>query len=260
VIATIYSNDRAGLSAAALVAGGLGAAGSRPTVVALAADSAQACGLARLSGAFDLVLPKPREAMAAISDHASRSTGDVVALLPTDLIHVNRGTEPGRIDVVASACGLTAAQALHAATAGTWHLRCDGGYGQPAWRMAPRVLPMNLPRLSPLDRIRLVSGQLDEAMRYAAVALAATFLAVSVDPTAERFESSDLAALLSEGPDGDEDLVRERLLRCAAALSELGSPAAIGPAQAATGRRPRETRPTPAPARARSARAVRLHA
>lgn len=259
MIATIYSNDRAGLETAALVANGLAAAGSRPTVVALAADSAQACGLARLSGAFDLVLPGPRGAKAAISDVASRSRGDVVGLLPADLIKSIGVATPGRIDVLATGCGLTAAQALHAATAGTWHLRCDGGYGQPAWRMTPRVLPMNLPRLSPLDRLRLVSGELDEGMRHVALALAATFLAVSVDPGAERFEAGDLVALLSEEWRDEEVLVRERLLRCAAALGEIGLPAAARTARA-IGRRPRETRPTPTSPRARTSRAVRLQA
>ncbi len=57
-------------------------------------------------------------------------------------------------------------------------------------------------------------------MRYAAVALAATLLAVSADPDAERFEAGDLTALMSPlSPARDRDL-HERLLDCAAALAD----------------------------------------
>ncbi len=59
MIATIHSNDRTGLLAAALVAGGLTAAGYPSDPRRVGANGAQACGLARLSGSFDLLRPDP---------------------------------------------------------------------------------------------------------------------------------------------------------------------------------------------------------
>jgi len=261
VIATIHSNDRTGLLAAALVAGGLTAAGTRPTLVAVGANGVQACGLARLSGSFDLLRPDPRDATAVLSGLASRAGGDVIAVLPTDLLREDGPCGPGHLRVVATACRLTAAQALHATASGAWHLRCDSELGQPAWRIAPRVLPLRLPRLSPLEQMRLLAGDLGEGMRYAAVALAATLLAVSADPKAERFEASDLTALMSPlSPARDRDL-HERLLDCAAALGDAvlrGAP--VGNVEAVGGcvRKARST--SVATARLRATQPARLRA
>ena len=261
MIATIHSNDRAGLLAAALVASGLSAAGSRPTVVAVGANGAQACCLARLSGSFDLLRPEPQDAMAAVSDLASRSAGDVIAVLPTDLLHDGGKGGPGRVRVVATGCRLTAAQALHATASGAWHLRCDSELGQPAWRIAPRVLPLRLPRLTPLDQMKLLAGELGHATRYAAVALAATFLAVSADPDAERFEAGDLAALMSLGSQAVDGALQERLLDCAAALGEPVSGNGVAIAAGPVGGRPRKSRAMPvATARLRGAHPFRLRA
>ena len=261
MIATIQSNDRTGLLAAALVAGGLTAAGSRPTVVAVGANGAQACGLARLSGSFDLLRPDPGDAAAVLSGLAARSEGDVIAVLPTDLLREGGPGEPGHLRVVATACRLTAAQALHATASGAWHLRCDSGLGQPAWRIAPRVLPLRLPRLSPLEQMRLLAGDLGGGMRYAAVALAATLLAVSADPDAERFEAGDLAALMSPLSPARDRALHERLLDCAAALADpVLRDAPVGTAEAA-GDRIRKARPTPvATARLRATQPARLRA
>ena len=261
MIATIHSNDRTGLLAAALVAGGLAVAGSRPTLVAVGANGAQACGLARLSGSFDLLRPDPSDAAAVLSGLASRAGGDVIAVLPTDLLRKDGPCGPGHLRVVATACRLTAAQALHATASGAWHLRCDGELGQPAWRIAPRVLPLRLPRLSPLEQMRLLAGDLGEGMRYAAVALAATLLAVSADPEAERFEAGDLTALMSPlSPVRDPDL-HERLLDCAAALGDAvlqGAP--VGTAEAVGGRVRKARTRTAATARLRATQPARLRA
>ncbi|WP_204326995.1 hypothetical protein, partial [Stenotrophomonas maltophilia] len=83
-----------------------------PTVVAVGANGAQACGLARLSGSFDLLRPDPGDAAAVLSGLAARSEGDVIAVLPTDLLREGGPGEPGHLRVVATACRLTAAQAL----------------------------------------------------------------------------------------------------------------------------------------------------
>ncbi|WP_345821828.1 hypothetical protein ABC766_08580 [Methylobacterium fujisawaense] len=258
MIATIHSDDRTGLLAAALVAGGLAATGGRPTVVAVAANGAQACGLARLAGPFDLLRPDPRDVATVMSGLATRRAGDVVAVLPTDLLGGNGTDRRDHVRLVATACRLTAAQALHANVSGAWHLRCDDGPGHPAWRKAPRVLPLRLPRLSPLEQVRLLAGDLDAAARDMAVALTATLLALSADPHAERFEAGDLAALLASA-DVDGNL-RERLLDCAAALGDprpLATPFGIAGRASA---RVRSTHPEPAPARPRATQPARLRA
>jgi hypothetical protein len=261
VFATIHSNDRTGLLAAALVADGLTAAGTRPTVIAVGANGAQACGLARLSGSFDLLRPDPCDAVGVLSGLAARPAGDVVAVLPTDLLREDGPRGPGHLRVVATACRLTAAQALHATASGAWHLRCDSELGQPAWRIAPRVLPLRLPNLSPLEQMRLLAGELDNGMRYAAVALAATLLAVSADPDAERFEAGDLTALMSPLYPAGDRVLHERLLDCAAALGDPVLRRAPADAAKAGGGPVRKARPTPvATARLRATQPARLRA
>ncbi len=258
MIVTIHSDDRTGLLAAALLAGGLAAIGARPTVVAVAANGSQACGLARLAGPFDLLSPDPLDAATVMAGLATRRAGDVVAVLPTDLLGGHGPDRRDHVRLVATACRLTAAQALHANVSGAWHLRCDDGPGHPAWRKAPRVLPLRLPRLSPLEQVRLLAGDLDAAARDVAVALTATLLAVSADPYSERFEAADLAAILAPA-DTDGDL-RERLLDCAAAL---GDPRSLATSFGVAGHAParaRGTRPVPAPARPGATQPARLAA
>ena len=258
MIATIHSDDRTGLLAAALLTGGLAAIGARPTVFAVAANGAQACGMARLAGPFDLLRADPRDAATTLSRLAARRAGDLVAVLPTDLLGGHGPDRPDHVRLVATGCRLTAAQALHANVSGAWHLRCDDGPGHPAWRKAPRVLPLRLPRLSPLEQVRLLAGDLDATARGVAVALTATLLAVSADPHAERFEAADLASLLASA-DTDGDL-RERLLDCAAALGDprsLVTPFGIAGHASA---RAREPRPVPAPPRPRVTKPARLRA
>lgn len=260
MIATIYSNDRTGLLAAALVAGGLAATGARPTVIAVAANGTQACGLTRFAGSFDLLCPSPHDAASVVSSVTSRPVGDVVAVVPADLLGQANPDGPGRVRLVATACRLTAAQALSANASGAWHLRCDDEPGYAAWRKAPRVLPLRLPRLSPLEQMRVLAGDLDDKSRYVAVALAATLLAVSADPHAERFEAGDLAALMeSAATDGDGDL-RERLIDCAAVLGDPASPAAPFGNASPSSARARKTRSASAFARPRATQPARLRA
>ena len=109
--------------------------------------------------------------------------------------------------------------------------------------------------------MRLLAGDLGGGMRYAAVALAATLLAVSADPDAERFEAGDLAALMSPLPPARDRALHERLLDCAAALGDpVLRDATVGTAEAA-GDRVRNARPTPvATARPRATQPARLRA